>query len=718
MSNEIKIPYIRNNDHYEVSFSSILKDFFCFVALYNYVIPISLYVTLELQKFLGTLFFEWDIHMYDPDTNETAICNTSDLNEDLGQIEYLFTDKTGTLTKNEMQFERCSVNGSIFEEKDGYLYPASDGTIESPIDLKNCSREMELFLCALALCHTVQTSKEGESYNATSPDEKALVEATKKLGIVFEDDDDDMMALNILGQSKMFKKLDVLEFSSERKRMSVIIEDEEENIILYCKGAETSVIPQVKKGPKEITLKHVAEFATQRLRTLVVGYKFLTRDQYLRMSEKLKNARQTLSSEREAVVSDTYRRIESNLTVLGATGIRDDIQDGVKETLSSLKEAGIKIWMLTGDKLETAENVSLNCGHFEENFIRLILQQQRNPDSCREILSEYLKKIEEEELKNFGLIVDGESLTTALAYNRELFRKVCTKCSGVICSRMSPLQKKEVVKLIKDQRRSPITAAIGDGANDVSMIQEAHVGIGIMGKEGRQAARCSDFAFSKFKYLRRTFLVHGHWYYLRVATLVQYFFYKNLAFVLPQFFYLFFSGYSAQSLYDGAYLTGYNTIFTSFPILIYGLFEQNYKETELEKEPALYLINNRNTLMSWRNFLSWFSLGLWHSIVVFFFPTLYNLHNSSTLIGGRNIFLESFGTLVFHCSVTVTHLNYFPTVIPPFTVLVSVFVENFTSTNYWAYLNLLGSPSTWLLVILVCTASLLPDFTDATFDLI
>nr|ACA57943.1 ATPase, Class VI, type 11A (predicted) [Plecturocebus moloch] len=171
---------------------------------------------------------------------------------------------------------------------------------------------------------------------------------------------------------------------------------------------------------------------------------------------------------------------------------------------------------------------------------------------------------------------------------RELFLEICRSCSAVLCCRMAPLQKAQIVKLIKFSKEHPITLAIGDGANDVSMILEAHVGIGVIGKEGRQAARNSDYAIPKFKHLKKMLLVHGHFYYIRISELVQYFFYKNVCFIFPQFLYQFFCGFSQQTLYDTAYLTLYNISFTSLPVLLYSLMEQHIGVDVLKRDPTLY----------------------------------------------------------------------------------------------------------------------------------
>lgn len=131
--------------------------------------------------------------------------------------------------------------------------------------------------------------------------------------------------------------------------------------------------------------------------------------------------------------------------------------------------------------------------------------------------------------KNIALVIDGKTLVYILdkrANLQESFLKLSSKCSSVLCCRATPLQKSYIVKIVKEELKMH-TLAIGDGANDVSMIQTADVGIGISGQEGMQAVMASDFAISRFKYLERLLLVHGHWNYDRLARMVLYFFYKN-----------------------------------------------------------------------------------------------------------------------------------------------------------------------------------------------
>ncbi|GFG30600.1 hypothetical protein Cfor_10512 [Coptotermes formosanus] len=724
--------------------SGVIQDLFSFVILYNYIIPISLYVTVEMQKFFGSLFFKWDKELYCEKIDQPAICNTSDLNEELGQVEYLFTDKTGTLTENNMWFRRCSVAGIPYLEDGGRMFQLlADGDKRNSILMDTFTPDIEHFLLALALCHSVQvgmgrghTNNNTDTYpissldyQASSPDEKALVEASARCGVVFLGEEGECMSVMVKGRVCHYRKLNTLEFTSDRKRMSVIVQDKDGQIWLYCKGAESSIIPLTEAGPVHDTLQHVADFALRGLRTLVVCYRKLSVKEYSQLASHIAQSRQTLSSKRASVIAESYQKMEHNLTLLGATGVEDQLQDGVQETLESLRAAGIKVWILTGDKVETAVNISLSCGHLKPSARQLYLTGHTAPETCLQTLDTHRNQVSREPLEHYGLVVDGQSLSFALTASEkhlEAFQDVCRACTSVICCRMSPLQKCQVVQLVKGFPERPITAAIGDGANDVSMIQEAHVGLGIMGKEGWQAVRCSDFAFARFKFLRRVLLVHGHWYYIRVANLVQYFFYKNIVFIIPQLYYAFSNVFSTQPLYDTMFLTLYNVLFTSLPVLVYGLFEQNHSAQTLLDYPQLYSNNRRNVLMSWSSFFQWMAFGVWHSVVLYFIPYFMLLDNPVVLYNNTSMEMVAFGTFIFHCVVCVANLklvlrsHYWTwlflgsallVTICGFILVTAVYSIITTASMAYVYPTLLGSCTFWLLSVVLIVACLVPDCT-------
>ncbi|XP_063428807.1 phospholipid-transporting ATPase IF-like isoform X5 [Mytilus trossulus] len=632
MQNSWYLPSVKEEK--KLTVKSALQDFLAFMVLYNYIIPISLYVTVEVQKFVGSMFIGWDLEMYDEENDQPAKANTSDLNEELGQVEYLFTDKTGTLTENDMQFRQCSIHGQKYEEVGGMLCKMSlTGGQSMPVH--KLTPEIEEFFALLALCHTVRvdhpemhqtgaayvyshTGMEYE-YQSSSPDEKAFVEACRRYAIIFHGLKDGMLEITFKGKMKRYQQLHVLEFDPTRKRMSVIIKNEEGEVYLLCKGAESAILDRVIDGEKQITLQHVNEFATFGLRTLVLAQRKLSEKDIALFDDKLQEARTSLQN-REEKLDEVFDFMENELHVLGATAIEDKLQEDVPKTIESLRMAGIKVWVLTGDKEETAVNISHSAGHFKQGMTKLKLTRITDSIECAEAVRKHMISAENNfsQGKQNALIIDGTTLSHALYDHGDILRDLCHLCVAVLCCRMSPLQKAEVVKLIKTGKDAPVTAAIGDGANDVSMIQEAHVGLGIMGKEGRQAVRNSDYAFSKFKFLNRMLLLHGHFFYHRISTLVNYFFYKNVAFITAQFFYMFFSAFSQQSIFDSFYLMFYNITFTSLPIFLYSLFEQHTKQSTLLEQPQLYKKITRNCKLSKKYFIQWNALGLWHAVIFFF----------------------------------------------------------------------------------------------------
>ena len=315
-------------------------------------------------------------------------------------------------------------------------------------------------------------------------------------------------------------------------------------------------------------------------------------------------------TDREKKMREVYQEMESGLEVLGAIAVEDKLQEDVQGTLIRLGMAGIKVWVLTGDKKETAINISYSCGHFQTDM-QVIDVADNDVNTITDALEAGLTKQASSKRTRWAMVIDGNTLKAVFAYpdNLDLFRILADGCVAVICCRMSPLQKSDIVRMIKTSKKVPTTAAIGDGANDVSMIQEAHVGLGIAGKEGRAAVRAADFAFGKFKHLQRVLLVHGHWYYYRVSVLVQYFFYKNVAGFTAQVYYAIFNNFSTQTLYDSLNLTMYNIVFTSIPIFVFGLLEQNLKAEQLLADPQLYAKIAKNKLLSLREFFIWFIEG-------------------------------------------------------------------------------------------------------------
>ena len=279
--------------------------------------------------------------------------------------------------------------------------------------------------------------------------------------------------------------------------MSVILRDSNGRIKLVCKGAESSILPKCKRHTgiegsantgdlSEITMEHINDFASRGLRTLATATKTMDEKEFESFKRKFEKASQALDK-REQRIKKVYDEVEDNLELLGAIGIEDKLQENVRETLVALGDAGIKVWVLTGDKKETAINISQSCGHFLPGMTLIDIAGLNRADTGR-VMTEKLEQCAESKgMKDKILIVDGKTLLTVFGKISliQMLRDLTSECRSVICCRMSPLQKAEIVQMIKNSEANPVTAAVGDGANDVAMIQEAHVGLGIAGKEGK-----------------------------------------------------------------------------------------------------------------------------------------------------------------------------------------------------------------------------------------
>uniref|UniRef100_A0A1A8M422 Phospholipid-transporting ATPase n=2 Tax=Nothobranchius pienaari TaxID=704102 RepID=A0A1A8M422_9TELE len=601
-------------------------NFLTFIILFNNLIPISLLVTLEVIKFIQAFFINWDTDMVYEPTSTPAMARTSNLNEELGQVKYIFSDKTGTLTCNVMQFKKCTIAGVAY----GHSTHSDEAGFNDPSLLENLQSHhptaavIQEFMTMMAICHTaVPERTDGKiTYQAASPDEGALVRAARNLGFVFSGRTPDSVIVETLRTEERYELLHVLEFTSVRKRMSVIMRTPSGKIRLYCKGADTVIYERLADSSryKEITLKHLEQFATEGLRTLCFAVADISESSYQHWQEIYRRASTSLQN-RALKLEESYELIEKNLQLLGATAIEDKLQDKVPETIETLMKADIKIWILTGDKQETAINIGHSCKLLTKNMGMLVINED-SLDATRETLSHHCGMLGDAVYKenDFALIIDGKSLKYALTFGvRQYFLDLALSCKAVICCRVSPLQKSEVVEMVKKQVKV-ITLAIGDGANDVGMIQTAHVGVGISGNEGLQAANSSDYSIAQFKYLKNLLLVHGAWNYNRVAKCILYCFYKNIVLYIIEIWFAFVNGFSGQILFERWCIGLYNVLFTALPPLTLGIFERSCRKENMLKYPELYKTSQNamgfNTKVFWAHCLN----GLFHSVILFWFP--------------------------------------------------------------------------------------------------
>uniref|UniRef100_A0AAQ5ZL31 Phospholipid-transporting ATPase n=1 Tax=Amphiprion ocellaris TaxID=80972 RepID=A0AAQ5ZL31_AMPOC len=470
-------------------------------------------------------------------------------------------------------------------------------------------------------------------YEAESPDEAALVHAAQAYCCTLRCRTAESLLVDLPGLGSLaVPLLHILPFDSNRKRMSVVVRHPlTGQVVVYTKGADSVIMDlgpkhsaehaqEIYSHIREQTQKHLDSYAREGLRTLCIAKKVPLLEEYDVWLKDQLLAESSIEN-REELLLASAERLETNLTLLGTTGIVDRLQEEVPETIETLQRAGIKVWVLTGDKQETAINIAYACKllHANDQLLTQIVKCEFYSDLLKKHqgMTDLTARVESSlgSVAGFILVIDGRTLNWALQEElKSNFLELTCRCKAVICCRSTPLQKSQVVQLIRDQL-GVMTLAVGDGANDVSMIQVADVGIGISGQEGMQAVMSSDFAISRFKHLSKLLLVHGHWCYSRLANMILYFIYKNVMYVNLLFWYQFFCGFSGSVMTNSWVLIFFNLIFTSIPPLIYGILDQDTPADTLMEQPELYqavYVPN----MFWITVLDAF----YQSLVCFFVP--------------------------------------------------------------------------------------------------
>ena len=862
-------------------------------VLMNNLVPISLLMTMELVKYFQGWFISWDIDIYDKEKNIMTKVQTSTLNEELGQVKYIFSDKTGTLTKNYMNFKRVSIGYNQYnkqekekdfeikkesnlihnannEKKDEIIitvnfnekekingkkenndnsnihmlsvindvkinknnhndnkdkkvdkkyYKDEYGTITNVAflndwdlmeDLKliinnekkeekekieqdnniindnhsksNSSKDeddeedisldnnlnydithsnnekltqekyLDLFMTALSTCHSgIINEKEFDNekkltYQASSPDEIAILNFARKYKYIFfgrRDNNKIIMekpevSQNILTKKQMIYKVHIrFEYSSERKSMSIIVQNtsKPDEIFLFIKGADDvimSKIDQKNKNNKNI-IKNIQDsiegYSKEGLRILVVAYKKISsKELNLYQKEYLHACKSTYNKKEKLDI--LANKIENNLILLGVTGIQDELQDDVYDTLQDFSQAGIKVWVLTGDKKNTAKSIAFSCGLIDDkNFNILEIEEGLNKIGLESRLNELAEKFnniidningktnlnnkkkdkninninqniiinnkKEKNKTKFSLIISSNELNIiSLNYELEiLFYELASRCDSVLCCRVSPIQKAKMVHLIqrftkiqkhkganyykylnqqdiyhtlekdvKDKIKGPLkdsitTLAIGDGANDVNMITSAHIGVGICGLEGKQAARASDYAIGQFKFLKKLLFYHGHESLRKNSFIICYNFYKNFLFVMPLFYVGFYSFFSGQTIYDPWLYQLYNIAFTVFPIIWFGIYDSERTRTETLNNPRYYSGLTQKWFNSWK-FWEWIFYGIIQGFAVFFFIYSSNNIYSHNLDGEIQDFKCS-GAMAYSVVIIIANVKVF-----------------------------------------------------------
>lgn len=754
-NNEVGVNHTYINLHEK----NYLLDFFIgvgtFMVAYSSLIPISLYVSLEMVKIGLAYFMNHDLDMYYEEEDKPANCRTSDLVEELGQVEFVFTDKTGTLTCNIMEFKKCSIGGSIYGGgKRSNVIGVGEDTRPAEImkDLHHPEHgKVKDFFNLMAVCHSVfpnddPKDKSKKKYQAASPDELALVDGSADMDFIFWQREDGLVRVKHQGHLKTWLILAEIPYSSERKRMSLIVKDPESHkTVLLMKGADSVMIPLLKKSDSILVLEeHLRQFAVEGLRTLVMAKRTIKDDVYTEWKQKWDELALSLDEDKDKKLEEHGALLEKRLTLVGASAIEDRLQDGVPDAIRFLMNAHIRVWMLTGDKQETAIEIGKSC-NLIQTFHTLVDLSSKGDEEFSSLLGynvlKYgltLKSIPEiiEMRKTLSermaIVIDGSTLAMALARHQKNFFKLGLLADSCICCRVSPAQKAQVVELAKSHGNW-ITLAIGDGANDVNMIQSAHIGVGIIGKEGAQAVQSSDYALAQFKYLQKLLLVHGRWGYRRISLFICYYFYKNVAVVFCELCYAFFNGFSGQIFVLDTLTMMFNAVWTSWPCMLTFILEQDLNAEESFKHPIAYKAGQLRQYFSMKVFWGWMIAAMWHGSVSLFLPFVAMAYAVDD--DGRDTGLWWVSTLSFTLIIHIISFKmlmvssywnklsligvigglglYYVSIIFLNTANVASRIQPGLNQLFYA---LMSRPKSWIVVFFVPIIALIPDFVFTSWN--
>lgn len=609
-----------------------LISIFRFLLLLSSIIPISLRVNLDFAKIVYSYQINNDNNI------KGTIVRNSTIPEELGRIQYLFTDKTGTLTQNEMVFKQICFESGVFNEdtldemKDIITEECkkSNGPLKDVEDNLNNSHYTEVSknnktrvrrnrnnvirdaITALCVCHNVTpVFNDGvRELQAASPDEVALVKLAESLGFTLVDRNSIKMKLtNNVEAEETYTILASFPFSSDTKRMGILVRHVESNrIVFYLKGAEVIMEEKVNPSSRAFLREYCENLASLGLRTLVISQRLVTEEFYQDWLLKYEQANLSMEN-RDSKVRAVIDELEVGMEFLCVTGVEDKLQNEVTDTIESLRNGGIQIWMLTGDKVETAKCIAISTG--------LKAKTQKTYDICSikkpHELERELRKFEN--LNDTILVIDGTSLELALRpENEELFFSIAQKSPAVVCCRCSPTQKSLIVRGMN--KYTPYrTAAIGDGGNDVGMIQEAHLGIGIVGKEGKQASMSADFSILEFRAIKILMLWHGRLSYSRSAVLSQFVIHRGLIISIIQVIFSIMFYFVSIPVYNGYLMLGYATVFTSAPVFSI-IFDEDMSLEKVLKFPILYKSLQKGRNLNVKTFLYWVFKSVFQGTVI------------------------------------------------------------------------------------------------------
>ncbi|KAL5208973.1 hypothetical protein ABZP36_004596 [Zizania latifolia] len=716
--------------------AQVVFTFMMAVIQFQVMIPIALFISMELVRVGQAYFMVQDKHLFDDKRQAKFQCRALNINEDLGQIKYVFSDKTGTLTENRMEFRCASVHGGDFSEtdggeEDGHAVTADGVVLRPKTAVKTDPKLMALlkdgtgakadaareFFLTLVTCNTIvpiiaddeaDPAAKLVEYQGESPDEQALVYAAAAYGYTLVERTSGHTIVDVFGNRQRFDVLGLHDFDSDRKRMSVIIGCPDKTVKLFVKGADNSMLGIIDKTMNtdvvHATEKHLHSYSSLGLRTLVIGTRELSQAEFEEWQMAYDKASTALLG-RGGLLRGVAADIERNLRFLGASGIEDKLQDGVPEAIEKLRQSGIKVWVLTGDKQETAISIGYSCKLLTREMTQIVINSN-SMESCRKGIDDAIAVVNK--LRSLStdsprvplaLIIDGNSLVYIFDTDQE--DKFFPTSSAISL----------FTKFFINMKTS-----IFPGANDVSMIQMADVGIGISGQEGRQAVMASDFAMGQFRFLVPLLLVHGHWNYQRMGYMILYNFYRNATFVFVLFWYVLYTGFTLTTAITEWSSVLYSVIYTAVPTIIVAILDKDLGRRTLLKYPQLYGAGQREESYNLRLFIFIMTDSIWQSLTIFFIP--YLAYRKSTIDGASLGDLWTLSVVILvniHLAMDVirwnwiTHTAIWGSIIA--TLICVMIIDSIPILpGFWAIYKVMGTRLFWALLLAVIVVGMIPHF--------
>lgn len=705
--------------------------------LTSIMIPVSLKVTIDICKYVYAMFIRNDRKMVYINKNDHTIqqclVNNTSVIEDLGAIQYVFTDKTGTLTENEMKLTKIAIGSRYYGHNGQSEDILEDTTLTEAIQSQD--HEVLSAICNLALCHTIKIidTANGIVFEGVSPEEISFHEALQKIGIIVRQNKDEttISSEKLNFEPFKFRTLEVLPFSFTRRRMSVIVENTVTNTkVLFMKGAHENVVEHTG-GSYSGFDSQVDTFSSLGLRVMALSMKQLTDQEYNQYKEEILAARQNHDN-RIAECEKVYDKYEQGQKLIGITGIEDSLQDGVPLTIEMLRDAGIKVWMVTGDLMNTAVKIARSTRLISNDGEIIKLSTDAAGTDSRTLLqkvSEYVDTINHP----FYLVIEGSAYCTNefLGPLQKEFAQLASRARSVVCARTMPKQKAFYVEALKSL--GCVTCAVGDGGNDVTMLRSAHIGIGIIGKEGRQAAVAADFAISQFSYIQRLILIHGRYSAYRTSWLTQFCFYKSILLALIQVGYLTMNGYSGSSYMNDFNLMCYNAIFTILPVIFF-MFDKDVEESTIYLHPFVYTDSRKRMFINARTVFWWIIRSIYQVIVICVIAfNAFDVEHINSLDGSAANLAESqqivYSSLILIVVVTTTidtqnwtSLNFIfiwgNWVIYLLAAVCANMINDFSITRemYLVMLRTMADPLAWFTVVTITGVATIPVlFVQALF---